>query len=239
MVRTLTLWQIYYREEQASELYEFATPFFNSNLTSYFENSCIADLVPTCESDLISVCSWRLRRKRGDSSTEGILKRGGTYELTYERLTQTPFDIAVLTPRAPSHKPLFMAANWHNTKGGQFTGAWDNAFSLLKKFLKSNLGITVPDELSQTIYENHFVATKEIYSAYVNECLRPTIQFIESEGGVFLADSGYIDKKRNDQEAIKDYQAKSGRIDWPIIPFLLERLFTMYIEGKGYKIINL
>ena len=237
--KTLTFFQIYYREDQIEELYPFATPYFNKNLTSYFESSCILDLVPSCGSDLISVCSWRLRRKRGDSSTEGILKRAGTFELTEERILNTEYDIAVLTPRSPSHRPLAMAANWHNVKGGEYTGAWTNAFTVLKKFLASDIGIKVPDELSNTIYENHFIAKREIYHNYVSQCLEPVLQFVEREGGVFEADSGYIDKKRNDPEAVKDYQRVSGRRDWPIAPFLLERLFSIWIEGKQFKIVNL
>lgn len=239
MARTLTFFQIYYREEQTKELYDFATPYFNENLTSYFENSVVRDLVPLCSADLISVCSWRLRRKRGDSSTAIILQRAGILELTEERITNIDYDIAILTPRSPAHKPLAMARNWHNIKGGEFTGAWDNAFLVLKKFLASDLGIKVPDELSNTIYENHFITTKEIYHNYVSQCLDPVLQFMRSKGGVFEADSGYIDKKRNDPQAVKDYQSVSGRHDWPIAPFLLERLFSIWIEGKGYKIINL
>ncbi len=221
----IDFFQIYYKETQLSELYDFATPHFNETLTPYFENSVIAELVPKSTADLIGVCSWRLRKKRGDS------QRYLQGELTKEKILAQPFDVAVLTPRATTHKVLLNASHWHGK-------AWDDAFIVLKGFLKRDLGIKVPDELSVAIYENHFIAKGEIYRSYVSECLTPTIRFIQNEG-VFSADSGYLQKKKWDQEAIKDYQMKSWRLDWPIAPFILERLFSIWIEGRGYKLVNL
>lgn len=236
-MRTLDFIQIYFREEQVKELYPFATPHFNTTLTPYFENQCICDLVPTLGSDLISICSWRLRRKRGDS--EVVLRRGGTFELTYENIISKDFDIAVLTPRSSAHKPLAMARNWHGE-------AWVEAFLVLKKFLASDLGIKVPDELTHAIYENHFCAKRELFHEYVERCLKPTISFIENDratkgdcASVFFEDSGYIKKLIRDGERIKDYKEKTGRSDYPIAPFILERLFSIWIEGNGYNIINL
>lgn len=230
--KSLTFWQIYYREEQAEKLYNFAKPYFNTTFSQYFENAVISDLVPTADTDLVSVCSWRLRSKRGGSSTEILLKRAGIFELTEERIRNTDYDVAILTPRSPTHKPLAMAVNWHGK-------AWVDGFARLKSFLYDKCICKVPNELSNTIYENHFIAKREIYSDYVGQCLDPVLSFMRSEGGVFDADSGYLQKKRNDPEAVKDYQRVSGRQDWSIAPFLLERLFSIWIERKNFKIINL
>jgi hypothetical protein len=230
--KRLDFYQIYYKDGQESELYPFAIPFRNEVLTHYFENSIIARIVPETKSELVSICSWMLRKKRGQSSTEILLKRQGMYELTEERILQSDYDIAVLTPRSPTHKPLAMARNWH----GQ---AWVQAFDVLKRFLHTNKLCKVPDELTNTIYENHFIAKGEIYRQYVSECLIPVIQFIESEGGVFLENSGYLEKCRFDQQKIKEYQRVSGRVDWPIAPFILERLFSIWIEYRKYKVIPL
>lgn len=229
--KSLGFFQIYYKDEQLKSLYDFAIPHYNPTLTPYFENSVIKALVPKAQADLVAVCSWRLRSKRGDSSTEGILKRAGHFELTHEHIVTSDFDIAVLTPRSASHKPLAMAANWHGK-------AWVDAFRALKIFLHGHKLCKVPDELTNTIYENHFCAKREIYSDYVSQCLVPVLDYVGKEE-VFSADSGYLQKKRNDQEAIRDYQKVSGRSDWPIAPFILERLFSIWIEGKGFKIINL
>jgi hypothetical protein len=232
MVTALEFYQIFYKDEQKEQLYPFAIPFRNERLTPYFENSVIIELVPKTQGDLVSVCSWKLKEKRASSSTEIILKRAGTFELTHESIiTNSGFDIAILTPHNSSHQPLGMAIKWHGK-------AWVDAFLALKIYLHGHHICKVPDELTHTIYENHFIAKREIYCDYVSQCLIPVIEFIRKEE-VFSRDSGYITKKKNDPQAIADYQKVSGRTDWPIAPFILERLFSIWIEYRKFKIVNL
>lgn len=233
--KSLDFFQIYFDEKQKDSLYDFATPFYNETITDYFENKIISDLVPNSSADLISVCSWRLKQKRGD------LLRTRNEPLTKEKILNANFDVAILTPRHPNHKPLLMASEWHrvfNSEGRIIATPWDDAFSVFKAFLRYDLGINVPDELTHTIYENHFIAKGEIYREYVSNALKPSIAFMGRTAGVFKADSGYIYKKRN-QEEVKAYREKSGRQDWPIAPFILERLFSIYCEGRGFKIVSL
>lgn len=230
-MRSLDFIQIIYKDEQKEYCYPFSRVFFNKHLTSFFENSIIEELVPKCDTDLIGICSWRLREKRGSGPSEIILKRQGTFELTRENITEKEYDVAILTPHSSTHKPLTMASNWHGK-------AWDDAFMSLKAFLHSNKLCKVPDELTNTIYENHFITTREIYHKYVSDCLKPVIEFMRKEE-VFNADSGYIQKKKREPQAIADYQRVSGRTDWPIAPFILERLFSIWIDNKNLKVINL
>lgn len=225
-MKTLDFIQIIYKEQQREKCYPWTQKYFNYELTDYFENSVIAKIVPTLNADYISVCSWRLAQKRGDT----IINLNGDLSLTEEKILSHDFDIAVLTPRSPRHQPLAMASEWHGK-------AWDEAFSVFKAEFLPSVGITCPDELSKAIYENHFIAKKEIYHDYCRT-LSLAIEFMRSRPSVFLVDSGYIHKKRDAEEIIA-YQTKSGRKDWPIAPFILERLFSIYIEGKPYKIINL
>lgn len=222
--KTLDFYQIIYDESQRKECYPFAKIYYNETLTDYFENSVISHLVPDSQADLISVCSWRLAQKRGD-----CYRLGPDKTLTVDKILNADFDVAVLTPRSPQHKPLLMAAEWHGK-------AWVEAFAELKNFLKT-IGINVPEELTKAIYENHFIAKAQIYREYVKYCLEPTINFCKGED-VFFSNAGYLTKKR-DQKEIKAYQEKTGRQDWPIAPFILERLFSIYCEGKGFKIVNL
>lgn len=223
---TLDFVQIVYSKGQWDKCYPFASIYHNKTLTDYFENSVICDLIPTLSADYLSVCSWRLSQKRGDS----ILALKGDTDLTEEKILSHDFDIAVLTPRSPQHKPLAMASMWHGE-------AWDKAFSVFNKEFLPTIGIVCPDELKKAIYENHFIAKREIYHDYVNTVLKPAIDFMD-ERDVFRENSGYINKKRNSEE-VKAYQEKSGRQDWPIGVFILERLFSIYINDKPYKIINL
>lgn len=228
MGQTLEFYQIYFEDGQLNHLYPFAIPYKNNNLTLYFENSCIADIVPQTKADLVGVCSWRLKQKRGDSSTPMVLQ--GDLSLTEEKILSHDFDIAVLTPRSNRHQPLSMASQWHGK-------AWDDAFLVFKEDFLKPIGINIKGELQKAVYENHFIAKRGIYHEYVSECLRPAIAFMD-ERSVFLADSGYVRKKRDPKE-IKAYQEKSGRQDWPISVFILERLFSIWIEGKGFKVIDI
>jgi len=219
MANTLDFIQILYDDDQRVELYDFARPYFNETLTPYFENSVIADIVPSLLGDYISVCSWRLRRKRGDCQQP--LKNDLT--LTTEKILSCDADVMVLTPRSPSHKPLLNAVSWHGK-------SWVDAFADFKPFIGS-LGLKVPDELRNTIYENHFIARREIYHDYVLNYLRPAIAHISTKE-VYFAPSGYLQKKRNSPD-IKIVQSKLGTQDWPIAPFILERLFSIYLEDKN------
>lgn len=224
---TIDFIQILYDESQRSELYDFSRPYFNVGLTPYFENQVIAGIIPTLQADYISVCSWRLRKKR--AGCEHYLGGLGKDVLSLSKIEAAmPFDVAILTPHSPSHQPLAMAPNWHGK-------AWVDAFNAFKPFL-SQFG-PVPDELKHAIYENHFIARKEIYHEYISSYLLPAIRFI-GDNPVFFVDSLYVPKKK-DQTEIARVQKLLKANDWPILPFILERLFSFYINDKGLNVIKL
>lgn len=214
----MSFYQIYYDYAQRSELYPFAIPYKNESLTPFFENTVISDIVSKdTDSDILSVCSWRLRAKRGDCP---IQLQGRN--LTEEAILSSDFDVAILTPRSPRHKPLLMASHWHGK-------AWDDAIADLRKFMH------VPKELTNTIYENHFIARREIYQQYVYQCLNPVMDYMRGRD-VYFTDSGYVAKVRRNTTKVEAMRKALGRDDWPIAPFVLERLFSIWIEGKGFKV---
>lgn len=229
---TLDFIQIYYDDIQKEEIYPFAQPYKNYGLTPFFENSIIAELVPASTADLISVCSWRLKQKRNSSSSPIVLK--GDVTLTEEKILSADFDVAILTPKTSSHKMLHMASQWHGK-------AWDDAFLIFRSFLYERFNYRVPEELKHPIYENHFIAKREIYQDYVNTWLVPSMEFIEYRGNtkIFMAPSGYSKRKRANPEEVGRIKQFLGFEDWPLAPFLLERLFSIYINDKGLNVINL
>lgn len=227
---SLIFFQIYFKAEQKESLYDFAIPYHNPGLNEFFENQIIADLVPRCDAELISVCSWRLRQKRGEAFSPVLLENR---ELTRERILDSDFDVAILTPRRLNSQPLQKAHNWHGI-------AWDNAYKEIKPFLRS-IGVRVPgpdEDLTVSVYENHFIARKEIYHAYVDTVLKPAMDYCRCRE-VFYADADYVSKKRRNMQEVIEYRQKSGREDWPIMPFILERLFSMWIADKNFKVVNL
>jgi hypothetical protein len=218
MAVKLELYQIFYNwEAQRNELYDFAIPIYNKQLTHYFENSIIADLIPTVKSEYTGICSWRLKAKRGDAHR--LLDK----TLTREKIERCDADVMVLTPRGPSHKPMEMASIWHGK-------AWDNAIADLRKFIR------VPKEVKYTIYENHFVANTYLYKTYVHDCLIPVMDYMRDRA-VYFVDSGYASKKSETE--VRIIQETLGRHDWPMAPFVLERLFSIYINDLNLKVVPL
>lgn len=227
---TVDFLQIYWKDEQITKLYDFGTPYRNEVLTKYFENSVIADLVPSINEDLIGIASWRLREKRNDSSTEGILKRAhGHTDLTLERILAHEFDIAVLTPRNNLHDMLNAAIGYHGI-------AWVEAFTVFKRYLRSAHNIRVPEKLDNCIYENHFIAKREIYHEYVDKILKPAMEYMETEP-IYQTSADYAKRKRAHE--VDEYRQKTGLQDWCIGVFILERLFSIWIHGKKFKLVNL
>jgi hypothetical protein len=227
----LKFYQIYYRDEHFKECYDFATCHRNDKATDFFENTVIADLVPKTEADYIAVCSWRLKEKRQSGKCPFILGIYGNDDLSEEKIVDSDADVINLRPFSPGHQMLANAAQWHG--GDQHNYAWDSAIHTLKQI------IDIPKEVETPIYENHFVARKEIYYAYVNTCLSTVLEFMRDHP-VFYKDSGYAEKKaRQDKEAVERYRKETGRNDWPIAPFVLERLFSIWIDSQDFKIVNL
>lgn len=222
LAKSLEFFQIFYHESQLPELYDFAIPYKNIKLTNYFENSVIAHLVPSATADYVCVASWRLRQKRELGFTPYIVK---DTSLSEEKILSIDADVMNLRPFRQGHQALTLASNWHGP-------AWDEGLKDLKKMIK------VPKEIKTPIYENHFIARREIYQDYVKNQLIPTIAYMEERPEIYSKDSGYLSKLKREPERIRDYQQKTGRKDWPIGVFLLERLFSMWIDDKDLKIIN-
>lgn len=201
-------------------MYDFSIPYLTDKLDDYFENRIISEIVPTSTyHNLIGICSWRLKAKRQDS----IRTKG---PLTEESLRTLDYDVAILTPRSQNHRPLEAAKTWHYPH-------WTPAIERLRDLIK------IPQEVTHTIYENHFVADRELYQDYVLRYLRPAIAFMKENPGVFRQPSGYAKYKTEvERKIIKE---KLGLDDWPIGVFVLERLFSIYLqnEKKHVKVIPL
>lgn len=228
----LAFYQIIYKDEQRTECYDFSTPFFNNTISHFFENDIIKTLVPACQSEYVSVCSWRLRKKRQDGWTPMLCGFAGKEDdLSFEKIIKQDADIMVLTPRSIGHQMLFNASRWHG--GHEHDYAWEKSIAELKKFMP------VPGEVKTPVYENHFIARKEIYHEYITSCLNPVMQYM-SDKDIFFSDSGYAEKKeRQSPGEVERYRKETGRKDYPIAPFILERLFSIWINDRQFKIVNI
>jgi hypothetical protein len=203
--------QLYYQQDQKKELYPFAVPHFNTGLTIFFENYWIRELVPSTRAEKIAVCSWKLRDKMKHYV-------GRPRELTLEVLNS---DYQVLTfTRNPNHVMLRAAEHWH-----------PGFLNVFDKILKA-IGLKRPHEVRIPIYQNHFSATVSIYQDYVERYLSPAMDCITNDkeiNALAMRDSKYGDLTHQSGEVLRE---KLGIGYWPMAPFLLERLFSVYVHNE-------
>lgn len=207
-------YQIYYAENQKSNLYPFCIPYFNSGLTVFFENSVIRELVMKSRADKISVCSHALREKLR-------WYIGKPRELTLEVL-QSDYDVLSFTKNTRHHQMLAAADKWHP------------GFTKCFRFILEKIGVPMPHEVKVPIYQNHFSATRQIYQTYVAEYLIPTMWLMEFDDDVrplAMSDSNY--SALNKQGASpEELQQKIGMPYYPLAPFVLERLFSIFVHNN-------
>lgn len=209
--------QIYYREEQLKELYPFATPYFNEKLTVFFENSVIVEQVMKTKATKIGVTSWKLRQKQ-----RGFYI-GRARPITQE-VIDGDYDILSFTKNTKYHVMLAAAAQSH----AYFQPTFDKILSAIGK--------TRPHEVKDPIYQNAFVATKEIYQDYVKNWLSPAMEVMENDKEIrelCFKDSNY-DKLSGESAA--NLEKQIGLRYFPMHPFLLERLFSVYHNVQGLKV---
>lgn len=210
----MTIYQIYYEEKQLSKILPFAIPFYNPTLTIFFENTVIKELVSKSEAEKIGVCSWKL----GDKMRKHHLDR-------LKINNDSGFHVLSLTRNSDRHQMLAMANAWHP------------GFMKTIRLIWEKLGLKIPGEAKNPIYQNHFIAKTSIYKDYVDNFLSPAMELTEKDEEVhnlMVQPSGYT--KLNRQADPKSVKTKLGLDDYPLAPFILERCPSLYFQLKGYKI---
>lgn len=218
----LAFFQIFWDDAQLPNLYPFAKPYRNETLTPFFENSVIAELVPKVRADKIAVCSWSLRQKYRAFSVPPV------GNITLERL-QEDYDVFAFTKNTNAHQMLAAMDNWH--KG---------SLDLLRRICEA-INLKMPSECEKPIYQNAFCATREVYKAYVLGALIPAMTVMEHDPQIkhdCWQDSDYYKLKNPSSDFSARVKKYLGTDYCPLHTFLLERLFSVWIHGKGLKIIT-
>lgn len=214
--------QIYYKDEQKAACYPFADLHFNDGLTIFFENSVIKDVVLASKDEKIGVCSWKLR----DKMRWNILR---PRPLTQEVL-ETDYDVLCFTGNTKNHKMLAAADNWH--KGFRDT---------MGKILEC-IGQNMPSDVRNPIYQNAFMARREIYQDYVKNWLSPAMEATMKDSELYslmTKDSGYTNLAKKDAASPEYLQEQIGMSYYPMAPFLLERLFSIYCHNNRINVTQL
>lgn len=212
-------YQIYYDDVQESACYPFARLYFNEKVTIFFENSVIVPLVMYSKAEKVSVCSWKLRQK---------LKYyiGRRRELTQEVL-ESDYDVLSMTKNSKHHQMLAFADKSHP------------GFKSTFNRILSEIGINVPKEVSSPIYQNHFSAKTEIYQDYVKTYLKPAMDVMFNDPEInkmIMVDSNYTNLDRTSANRVDALKEQIGVGYYPLAPFLLERLFSVYVHNRKINV---
>ncbi len=211
--------QIIYKEEQRSKCFPFARVFFNDSLTVFFENEVIRQVVMSCKTEKVSVCSWKLKEKLR-------WYIGRPRELT-QNVLESDYEVLAFTRNTKYHNMLAAAEAWHPG----FLNVFDKILSAI--------GLSRPAEVITPIYQNHFSAKTEIYQDYVNRYLSPAMHVMQNDPEIHclsMADSKYSDLTNQSAEHLKE---KIGVGYYPLATFLLERLFSVYVHNNKINVTHL
>jgi hypothetical protein len=215
----IEFYQVVYDDSQRKECYPFAKIHFNKTLTPYFENSVISELVSATKADSIAVCSWKLKQKLR-------WYIGKPREITQE-LLESDYDVMSFTKNTKAHGMLAFANTSHN------------GFMVAFKKVVEGIGKKCPGEVKKPIYQNHFSAKREIYQVYVKEYLNPAMEIMKNDPEInklVMTDSNYSTLTSKRPEHLKEIEQKLGMPFYPLAPFLLERLFSVYVQNEKINV---
>jgi hypothetical protein len=217
--------QICYDDSQRAACYPFAKVYFNEGLSIFFESEIISELVSTTQASKIAVCSWKLKEKQRYNVGYTVKPR----EITQEVL-ESDYDILSFTKNTRHHRMLAAANNWH--KG----------FRETMKEILDNLQIHCPFEVKTPIYQNAFSASRETYQDYVKRYLKPAMELMATDKRInylVMQDSNYATLDRTTPEKLDRLEKLIGIRYYPLSPFLLERLFSIYVHNHKLKVTDL
>jgi len=209
MRNNLCVYQIFYKEEQKSQLFLDTIPYYNKNLHIYFENEVILKLYQEgkIRGDLFGVLSWKARKKnhiRRRKLSSMINNRFGMYSFTYDR-----------------HDVLGYADLCHP------------GFSEIFHELLLSLGLDPEIKPMVGLYQNAVIAEPTIYIDYIENFLIPAMEFLDNSSGEYkrllYSDAAY----RGISE--EKLQEAFGIDHYPHHTFILERLWSIFFQAKRKK----
>jgi hypothetical protein len=209
------IFSIVYSENQPCEY----TCYNNSHIRTPEQNSFIFEYNPiidiidnhTIKEDYLGIFSWKFSFKTG------IFRK----KLDWILSKQTKeFDVYILC------KPLkypYIA----------FTEAVHPGFKLRFNFLLKEIGKEnfIDKEPKHTVYSNFFIAKKEIYKDFINTWIKPSIFVMENNkelNKLVLEECNYKGLPR------EQLLAYTGLSYYNYVTFLLERLFSFYLEENNH-----
>lgn len=213
----IKIFSIYYTPEKQGEFY----PFLNSakeklHRLEYNPMIEISDkhINHLSESDFIGMLSWKFKYKTR-------LTKNDVYDII--ECNSPRYQVYNLSPDLkldPKHGTFMQ---WSEKGHGE------TLISLIK-YCCAYTGLSYKDNPTHIIYSNQFIATKKIYTQYINQVIKPSLHLMENE----LWDIANLDA--NYQAPSPDFKKHTGLNFYNYIPFVLERMFMQFVETYQIKV---
>ena len=221
----LKVFQIYHDQKSKLELFDEYIPYFNENLTVFFESEVMKRLVQEkqhLDCEWFGVVGNKLKHKIAASAKWRDRIRNNTKNpftpKTFESyVRQKNKDVVSFTTH--HRQSIFRVAEQYHP------GITKIAELILKKL---NYRVNILGAQSRIVYFNYFVARPQIYEQYVNELLAPAMEIMISSPDIVhlvCQDSRYRGSMTQAQ-----LREKLGFDHYPFHPFITERLFTIFLE---------
>jgi hypothetical protein len=214
---TCRVFQIYYDQLSKDACYPEFEAIENKKCSPFFENTVIIDLIKNKEHinhDYFGVFSGHFKNKMIHSRDGKKL----TPEYIFERLEG---DVVSFFR---SHKNLNVI-----NKAEVFHPGFKRAIKNILNVI--NFQVDIEKNTRFTVYQNHFIASSQVYDRYVKELLEPAVKAMYDEGNkelqnIIWQDSGYH-KKKTMPEKLK---SEMGVPYYPYHTFICERLFSIFLN---------
>lgn len=228
MATKVKLYQIYYSDQTKKMLNPICIPYDNEwyegkEYQPFFENHVIVDLISqgaNNDCEYFGVFSWQFEHKNPynlENLEKDIIRFPNQDIYSFYKLHTQP-------------NVWRVAENWHK-------GIIDIAQYIFNKY---NQRINIRRLNTPTIYQNAFIARKNVYDDYVNNFLKPLMEIMQDPDDSFLQEKLYQDTKyksgRFSPNILKNI---TGVPYYPMHTFICERFFSTYLTTKYYSLKHL
>ena len=216
----IKIYSITYDENQVAEYEQYDNSHIRSlEQKSYlFEWNPIVDIISNKIDDYkghLGIFSWKFGRKTG--FTKNIL-----YKILHEKKFQE-YDFINLTKEILKNGKEYML----------FTEMWHPGILERIEEVCNVIGLEYTDVPEITNFSNFYLMKAEYYKDFVNNYIKPAIEYMELKPERFMVDAQY--KSGLEKEKLKEL---TGLDFYPFQTFILERLILFYIKDKNLKILS-
>lgn len=210
---TMKVYQIYYSIETAKNCFPESSWWHHwdntGKLTSFFENSCIKEIV--CSgyanaSDYLGIFSHDIQQEVSFKENNKLF----TPDNLKEAVLEGGVDFYSFQKRRSQPNILTQAEHYHP------------GIVQMTQYILKRIGFDFPKKLEKIVLFNHFVARTEVYQKYVEEMLVPAMDIMVTMPEL-NENAGY--KKQH-----PDFTKQLGFNHYPYHPFILERLPSVWLQ---------